>query len=231
MAYRRQLAQSTPLQRCRNCPAAPSPSRPYPSNDADSLRCILSIPENTRLFAQIYGNPYENLAHLRYIFITHLDDPSAHGQAHTIKTKAAGSAIRWVIARCDPNNADDSPAFCAVFLFNTQRTLRISETIYILARHFFEQSSCETMTYRTGQWSHKNGLATGLDSSRSIDGILRRPLLVPERKAVTDLFRVRKDQWPSVKKAEGAWMGISDCDGEATEESECRLRAYVGVEV
>jgi hypothetical protein len=143
-------------------------------DDAEDLQCLLSMAENARLFKLLYGKPCEGgLAHLRYVVMSHLHDPSEHGAAYTVRSKSSGQAIGWAVTRLG-SDATDSTFRAWIFLHKTRRELTIAETAYLLARYCFENTDCRSMIYRTGTLSDNRRSYTAPGSSLSIDGILWR---------------------------------------------------------
>ncbi|KAK3113770.1 hypothetical protein LTR53_008603 [Teratosphaeriaceae sp. CCFEE 6253] len=184
---------------------------PISVDDAAAVYPLLTTQANNRLWLQTYGRPCEDLDHLRCTFVTHLHDPSLHGKAFSIKTTATKAAIGWVTFKVSNNGNDGGRASCAMFLPPRQRTRHVIEMLFILARRFLEEeSSCATLEYRTGTLSDAAGQATGINSAITVDGILRRQLLVEEPDRVSDLSRVRRAQWPTIRSALEAWLGLGD---------------------
>ncbi|KAK3625624.1 hypothetical protein LTR56_015393 [Elasticomyces elasticus] len=179
---------------------------PLAVDDAEALYPILSSTENKRLFPQFYGTNAEDVSHLRYTLIDHLHDPSKHGEAYTVKSMSSGSAVGWVATKYDPDK--DDPAYMAIFIPNANRALVVAEILFIFGPHFFEQSDCKVVEWRTGTLSDSNGFAPGMTPVYDIQGILRRRALVQEPNAVTDLFRATRDEWPGVRTAMCAWLGL-----------------------
>ncbi|KAK5738790.1 hypothetical protein LTR17_005725 [Elasticomyces elasticus] len=168
-------------------------------DDAKAPYPMLSSTENKRLFPQFYGTNAEDVSHLRYVLIDHLHDPSKHGEAYTVKSISSGSAY-------DPDK--DNPAYMAIFIPNANRALVVAEILFIFGPHFFEQNDCKVVEWRTGTLSDSNGFAPGMTPVYDIQGILRRRALVQEPNAVTDLFRATREEWPGVRTAMCAWLGL-----------------------
>ncbi|KAK3072468.1 hypothetical protein LTR53_006754 [Teratosphaeriaceae sp. CCFEE 6253] len=200
---------------------------PISVDDAAAVYPLLPTQANNRLWLQTYGRPCEDLDHLRCTFVTHLHDPSLHGKAFSIKKTATKAAVGWVTFKVSNNGNDGGRASCAMFLPPRQRTRHVIEMLFILARRFLEEeSSCATLEYWTRTLSDAAGQATGTNSATTVDGILRRQLLVEEPDKVSDLSRVRRAQWPTIRSALEAWLGSGDAGVMNPPHEGLELRAY-----
>lgn len=100
-----------------------------------------------------------------------------------------------------------------------QRTRAATETMYLMARHVFED-----LGYRRYEWKCN---AENLPSRRAalrlgftFEGIFRQHMVVKDRNRDTAWFSMLDSEWPSRKRVFEAWLDAGNFDGEGRQRKE-----------
>jgi RimJ/RimL family protein N-acetyltransferase len=187
-----------------------------PSHASPLAAPVLDLPWNQRMFPLVYGDQYQGSIHLAELFATHLHDPSVYGGAYAILDRTLEQIIGWMVIK--PFDDSGEPVSCIIFLEQSERTQRGSETMFIICRHVFETLNHSVIDWRTGKLTEDAGHYTN-SLGFQIIAVLRRQMLVEERSKHSDLHVLRKEDWQGVKEAFGAWLeqaaapGLNDSGG------------------
>ncbi len=100
---------------------------------------------------------------------------------------------------------------CVIFGQNLQKTRAATETLYLFARHIFED-----LGYRRFEWKCDNANAASKQAAErfgfQFEGIFRNDMIVKTRNRDTAWFAMTDDDWPSVKVRYETWLSPHNFD-------------------
>ncbi|KAI2639016.1 putative acetyltransferase, GNAT family [Hypomontagnella submonticulosa] len=191
------------------------------ASHADGLYPHISGPENAYLWDYLYDDPFDDLA----VFRANLEvkeasqDPTFYAVLLNNQvgvadddddTKKIVGMVSYL--RIDPKHKSVEVGNI-MYTPQLQRTPAATETMYLMARHAFED-----LGYRRYEWKCN---ALNAPSRRAaprlgftFEGVFRKHLIVKGRNRDTAWYSMLDDEWPNAKQAFEAWLDPSNFDSE-----------------
>jgi hypothetical protein len=141
------------------------------------------------------------------VFFKQLQDPLDGEKAYTVICRCTGKPAGLVVIR-SCFETTDSISFALFLPF--RQGLHHAEVFYLLVRHTFETQDCDRVIVRAGILSDEHGSAPGYNNALTIDGVLRRQMLVAEQDPICDQYTLSRADWTGTKTVMEAWLGLKD---------------------
>jgi RimJ/RimL family protein N-acetyltransferase len=186
--------------------------RPVRREDGEDLFAVSHPPEgDPAIWTYLSDGPYESPEQMRAMLerASQTDDPLFFAVVRNSDQRPVGVASYMRI----------TPEFGVIEIGNIwfgvglRRTTAATETIFLLARHVFDD-----LGYRRLEWKC-NALNAGSRRAAerfgfTFEGIFRHHQVVRGRNRDTASYAIVDDEWPAIRRAYEAWLAPKNFDGE-----------------
>jgi hypothetical protein len=161
--------------------------------------------DNVRMFRQIYGRDCESQQHLEKTILTRGSDGTNQSATYTIVDKPSSQPIGWAFLQS--TSTASGTFYAALFLPTLQREEIAADVSQVLCSAAFDKLGSAGLRCRTG-WLDEVSLKALDNNGMSVIGTVSRRIYVAEDNRESDLYVMPRVEWPAVKNALGAYLGL-----------------------
>ena len=192
---------------------------PAPAQDAEPLHAASLDPD---IWTYLFDGPYPDAEALRAALEAYVLDDE---RVFYVLVPAAAEVARGVASYMRIEPAHGCIEIGNIW-FGTpiQRTTAATESIFLLARHAFDE-----LGYRRLEWKCNALNARSRTAARRFgfrfEGIFRQHMVIKGRNRDTAWYAITDDRWPAVRAAFEAWLDPGNFDADGVQRAPLRIES------